>query len=58
MSCPKLVENTKGDCTERSWYPYRCAVTDEKISSDEEYRHCRYSSDYEKCRAYKERQGY
>lgn len=53
MSCPQLVKNTEGDSTERSWYPYRCALTDAKIDSDEEYRRCRYRDDYEKCRAYR-----
>ena len=58
MPCPYLTENYKGDSTDRSWYPYICDVTGRKISSDEEYKHCDYSSDYENCRAYKEREDY
>lgn len=53
MACPYLVKNRKGDCTEQSWYPYRCALTDAKISSDHAYKRCEYSSDYEECSVYK-----
>lgn len=53
MSCPQLVKNRDGDCTERSWYPYRCALTDAKIDNDQFHRRCEYSCNYEECRAYK-----
>lgn len=53
MACPELVDNVSGDSTDRSWYPYRCSLTGAKISSDKCYKRCEYSSDYEKCPAYK-----
>lgn len=53
MACPELVDNVSGDSTDRLWYPYRCALTGAKISSDKCYKRCEYSSDYEKCPAYK-----
>lgn len=54
MACPERIENTKGDCTDRSWYPYICALTGAKIDSDKNRRRCEYSCDYKECRAYKE----
>lgn len=53
MVCPERVKNVEGDSTDRSWYPYVCALTGAKISSDKSYRCCEYSSDYEECPAYK-----
>ena len=53
MACPERVKNVDGDSTDRSWYPYVCALTGAKISSDKSYRCCEYSSDYEECPAYK-----
>lgn len=53
MACPELVKNTSGDSTERSWYPYRCAYTDAKISSSDSYKNCEYACNYEECPVYK-----
>lgn len=53
MACPERVENVSGDSTDQSWYPYKCALTGAKISSEKSYKRCEYAFNYEECPAYK-----